>query len=169
MWTSLRNRDAARELFTEDIDTEDAYWKDAEGCGVSPPAEVNEKVVALCPDRLGGENGRSSLYLPEEAFELTDSVRLLEEAGLMRSALCWLTLSIPFASNGVSLPCPFSLIFGGSCRRRGDIVRDRPFSDATGLEGTGACCTLATIAGLSRSYCCTVFWGPMVKSVAVGP
>jgi hypothetical protein len=101
-WTSFRNRDAALELLTDDIETEDGYANeaaDAEGCGVSPPADVNEKVVALWPERLGGENGLV-LYFEDDALELTDSVLLREEAGLVRSARC-LILSIPLASNGV--------------------------------------------------------------------
>lgn len=55
---------------------------------MSRSTDDTENEVPLCPDRFGGENGRSSLYLPDEAFELTDSVRLLDEAGLIKSARC---------------------------------------------------------------------------------
>jgi hypothetical protein len=127
-----------------------------------------ENVVALWPDRLGGENGLG-LYLLEEAFELTDSVRLRDEAGLVRSALC-LILSMLFASNGVRRTVPGgSRSSGGSCRRLGDIVCDRLPSAVPGRGITGIYCTFATIAGFSRSYCWTECWGPRVNRVAVGP
>lgn len=71
--TSFRSRDPARELFTDDIETEEAYVYEAPDCwGVSRPlAEAIEKDVPVCPDLLGGENG-TILYLPEDAFELTE-------------------------------------------------------------------------------------------------
>jgi hypothetical protein len=71
--TSFRSRDAARELFTEDIETEEAYVYEApDCCGVSLPlAEASENDVPVCPDLLGGENG-TILYFPEDAFELTE-------------------------------------------------------------------------------------------------
>jgi hypothetical protein len=118
--------------------------------------DVIEKEVPLWADRVGGEKGRSTLYLPDEALELTDSVRLLDEAGLTRSALCCFALSIPFVSYGVRLPDPRSRISGASCKRLGDIVRDRLPSDVPVRELNRRCCTFATIAGLSKSYCCTV-------------
>lgn len=67
-----------------------------------------------------------------------------------------------FASDGVCLPSEpelVSLSSGESCTR-GGIVSP---------EETEECCTLATMAGLSRSYCCIVKFGPTVNSVAVGP
>lgn len=109
------------------------------------------------------------LYFPEDAFELTDSVRLRDEAGLVRSALC-LILSMLFASNGVRLVAAGgSRMSGASCKRRGDIVRDRLPSAVPGRGMIGRCCTFATIAGFSKSYCWTECWGPMVNRVAVGP
>jgi hypothetical protein len=45
--TSSRKRDPARGLSTDDLEIDDAYWNDAEVCGVSRPADVNENVVAL--------------------------------------------------------------------------------------------------------------------------
>lgn len=150
IWTSFLNLDPARELFTEDIETDDAYGKPADGCGVSRSAEVSENVVPLCADRLGGEKG-VTLYLPEEAFELTDSVRLLEEAGLMRFSRACFTLSSVLDSNGVRRRLD-SRISGASCRRRGEDVR-RPSSDTCDRELEGMCCTFATIVGLSTSYC----------------
>lgn len=98
-----------------------------------------ENDVPLWADRLGGEKGRSILYFPDDAFELTDSVRLLEDAGLIRSALACFALSTPFVSNGVRLPVPFSRMSGGSCNRRGDIVLDRLPSDAVDRDPTARC------------------------------
>ena len=113
-----------------------------------------EKVVALWPERLGGEKGLM-LYFPEDAFELTDSVRLRDEAGLVRSALC-LRLSMLFASNGVRLAAPGgSRISGASCKRRGEIVCDRLPSTVPGRGMIGRCCTFLTNAGVSKSYCWT--------------
>lgn len=107
-------------------------------------------------------------------MELTDSVRLLDEAGLIRFDLCCccccFRLSIPLDSKGVRL------LFGGdsrrlgaSCRRREDLPWDIWSSETTERVLGGGCCTFATIPRFSRSYCCTVFWGPIVNNVAVGP
>lgn len=114
-------------------------------------ADVKEKEVPVSPDRLGGENG--GLYFPEEAVELTDLAWLREDTGLLVSTRC---LSIPFGSKGVRR-LPYALldsrISGGSCKVRWDLPRDR--ASSIGLEAIprGRCWTLATIAGLSRSYC----------------
>ena len=42
-------------------------------------------------------------------------------------------------------------------------------SGGVGGATMGRCCTLATSCGFSISYCWTVWFGPRVKNVAVGP
>lgn len=92
--------------------------------------------------------------MPEEAFELTEFVTELAWllfTGLATSARCCRTASIPFVSNGVLREpniAPDSLIVGGSCK-----VRSLGCSIGAGKAPEGACCTFATMAGLSISYC----------------
>lgn len=131
--TSFLNREPARELFTDDIETDDAYANEVpDGCGVSP--EVKENVVALFPDLLG-ENG-TIRYLLEEALELTEFVRLRVDTGLFRSRCC--RLSTPFGSKGVRLLPYISRISGGSCNVRGDIARNLASSNVDRAP-TGTC------------------------------
>lgn len=112
----------------------------------------------MCADLAGGEN--EGLYLSEEALELTDAARPRDEPGLLSCSRCCLTASMPLESKGVrrldEYGLPDSRISGGPCRAGGDFVRALIWSSAEVMEFVGACCTLATIAGFSKSYCWTV-------------
>lgn len=117
-----------------------------------------EKVVPLCTDLLCGENV-GPRYLPEEALELTELVRLLTDNGLLASARCWRAVSIAFISIVVCMMdamLPGSLISAGACRVGGDMGLDLQSPGGIKTASMGRCCTLATMAGFSTSYCCTV-------------
>lgn len=92
----------------------------------------------------------------------TDDEKLVPLLGGEKGTVWDLSEAFEFVSEGVCLPSEpelTSLGSGGSCNCSG----------IASCEEIGGCCTLATMAGVSRSYCCIVNSGPVVNSVAVGP